>query len=165
METEAKPKAEESHLDHLDFCPGCFATDEDGSWGCTVIGDYCMNCGAGGTVRIPRWAVKSIRRQASWVGKRYYPNDEDFERHAELKALRALPASFPGRTTEQDQQDPNRFWVKQKLTDNKSVSISVVASSHHEAMEASRFSLPYVPEVPPKDDGKADSICLTETRG
>jgi len=164
METEAKPKAEESHLDRLDFCPGCFATNEDGSWGSTVLGDYCMNCGAGGTVNIPRWAVKSIRRQASWVGKRYYPHEEDFEKHEEMKALRSLPKAFPGRTAEPCNNEHNRFWVKQQLTENKSVTVSVTASSVEEAIEASRYSLPYVPEYPPKDEKKADSIAITETK-
>lgn len=36
-----------------------------------------MNCGSGGLVPMPEWAVSSIRFQASWVGKRYYPHDED----------------------------------------------------------------------------------------
>lgn len=165
MEAETEPKKNESHLDLLPFCPGCFATSEDGSWGSVVLGDYCLNCGAGGTVTIPRWAVTSIRRQASWVGKRYYPCDEDFEKYAELKALRALVKSFPGRTAEPDKENPRRFWVKQQISENKSISTSVDASSIDEAIEASRYSgLPYVPEVPPKDDAKHDPITITETR-
>lgn len=163
MEAE-KSNANKANLEVIQFCPACFATEDDGSWGCTVIGDYCTNCGAGGSVSLPRWAVRSIRQQASWVGKRYYPCDEDFERYEELKALRALVKEFPGRTAERDREDPNRYWVKQKLAENKTISVSVIASSIEAAIEGSRYSLPYVPEVASKDEGKADPVTITETR-
>lgn len=82
--------------DVLDFCPGCFATNEDGSWGHTCDDHYCYNCGAQGTVKLPRWAVRSIREQASWVGKRYYPHDEDREAAEEIAALREIaPPAAP----------------------------------------------------------------------
>jgi hypothetical protein len=73
----------------IPFCPGCFATSEDGSANHVCDENYCYNCGSGGTVTIPRWAVESIRAQASWVGKRYYPNAEDHIINAELKLLRS----------------------------------------------------------------------------
>lgn len=151
MESQTYPGPDlkaEKKLDHkepLDFCPVCFASSEGGSWGVGVIGDHCMNCGAGGTVRIPRWAVDSIRAQASWVGRRYYPGPEDRERAAELKALRALPTSFPGRRAVKDKNEQYRWWVTQDLPGNKNVSSSFKATSAEDAMEASRYSLPYVP--------------------
>ena len=71
------------------FCPGCFATENDSSGGGALVPEYCMNCG-GSPITVPRWAALSIRQQASWVGKRYYPNEEDEVRSAELKILRPL---------------------------------------------------------------------------
>jgi len=62
----------------MHFCTMCFASERNGSWGCTTMNNYCLNCGAGGTtVEIPEWAIENIRKNASWVGKRYYPCDED----------------------------------------------------------------------------------------
>lgn len=81
--------------DVLAFCAGCFASSEDGSWDLTCDNQYCYNCGTVGTVQLPRWAVDSIREQASWVGKRYYPADEDKEAAEELAALRALAPLNP----------------------------------------------------------------------
>ncbi|GAA4879295.1 hypothetical protein GCM10023310_69300 [Paenibacillus vulneris] len=71
------------------FCSGCFATNEDGSWGINGwsvsqvkeygLGCYCLNCGGHGEiVIISRRAANRIRESASWVGKRYYPIEEDF---------------------------------------------------------------------------------------
>lgn len=143
---------EEEKLDHkrlLWFCACCFASKEDGSWNHTTSEHYCLNCGArGGAVRIPFWAIESIRNQASWVGKRYYPNQEDKEHARELKYLRALPASFPGRITESDKEERYRWWVKQTLpaeTGSQYVSTMVNATSAEDALEASRFLLPYIP--------------------
>lgn len=84
-----------SNDDELEFCPGCFATNEGGSWGCTAEGGYCFNCGSTGTVKMPRWAVDSIRRSASWVGKRYYPSEEDLSDHRELRYLRHIAPPAP----------------------------------------------------------------------
>ena len=64
----------------MHFCVVCFASNEDGSWGCTTVpeANFCGNCSSNDClVAIPFWAVESIRQQASWVGKRYYPCDED----------------------------------------------------------------------------------------
>lgn len=87
---ESQPPEVAPHKQMLTFCPRCFASSEDGSWGDVAIGDGCMNCGSGGTVVIPRWAVDSIREQASWVGKRYYPHAEDKEQVRELRYLRSI---------------------------------------------------------------------------
>ncbi len=58
----------------LIFCPLCFASEESSSWGADVMDGHCFNCGAsGGTVHLPAWAISEIRKNASWVGKRYYP--------------------------------------------------------------------------------------------
>jgi len=151
MESQTSPGnlKKEKKLDHkevLGFCPQCFASTEGGSWGTGVIDDHCYNCGAGGAIRIPRWAVDSIRAQASWVGRRYYPGPEDSENAVELKNLRSLPTSFPGRTAEKDKEEQYRWWVTQALPGNKSISSSFKATSAEDAIEASRYSLPYVPE-------------------
>jgi hypothetical protein len=51
------------------FCPRCFASSRDGSWGGKAEKDFCCNCSTiGSMVRLPLWAVESIRQQASWVG-------------------------------------------------------------------------------------------------
>jgi hypothetical protein len=153
MVTEAQEDGSKKtpHLDILSFCPCCFATDEDGSWNHTVENGYCMNCGANGAVQIPRYAVDSIRNQASWVGKRYYPNEEDREQHAELKRLRALPRAFPGRSARQDPFDKYSYYVTQQLPGGKSIASTFKANSHEDAIEASRFSLPYVTEEELRD--------------
>lgn len=155
MVTEAQEDGTKKtpHLDILWFCPCCFATDEDGSWNHTVENGYCMNCGAGGAVQIPRYAVDSIRNQASWVGKRYYQNEEDREQYAELKRLRALPKAFPGRSARltNDENDKYSYWVTQQLPGGKSISSVFKANSPQDAIEASRFSLPYVTEEELRD--------------
>lgn len=89
-EQEAAQAAKTNHLTMLEFCPGCFASEENGSWGCTTVNGHCMNCGSAGTIQIPRWAVDSIRRSASWVGKRYYPSAEDLDDQRELRYLRSI---------------------------------------------------------------------------
>ena len=157
IQDQAVKEEKLNHKDQLGFCPLCFASSEGGSWGVGVIGDHCLNCGAGGTIEIPRWAVDSIRAQASWVGRRYYPGPEDVENAGELRNLRALPNAFPGRSAEQDKKEKYRWWVKQELpseTGSKSVSMSVKATSAEDAIEASRYLLPYVPEEDLKRHGE-----------
>lgn len=133
------------------FCSLCFASSEGGSWGVGTVENYCLNCGAaGGTIHVPIWAVKEIRRNASWVGSRYYPNDEDKETWTELRALRAFPKIFPGRSASRlkDEDDGKQRWqVRQVISvgDNgKSISVFVEAESAEQAIEAARYSLPYV---------------------
>lgn len=78
------------------FCVRCFADDRGGSWGDGVHaiaegGSFCANCcGIGSAFPLPQWAVDSIREQASWIGKRYYPHDEDVEKAAEVRYLRSI---------------------------------------------------------------------------
>jgi hypothetical protein len=135
------------------FCTRCFASDTDGSWNHIVLdageGGYCTNCGGGGTsVQIPRWAVDEIRRNASWVGKRYYPSDEDKEKYDELRRLRAFVTHFPGRTAEppKDERDEDMWCVVQKVSKTKNVSTVVRADSEEDALEQARTLLPYIPE-------------------
>lgn len=60
------------------FCCQCFASEASGSWDHVVVGSFCTNCcGNGTTFPLPKAAIESIRQQASWVGKRYYPHAED----------------------------------------------------------------------------------------
>lgn len=67
------------------FCCRCFASESSGSWDHVVVGSFCANCCGNGTAfPLPKMAIESIRNQASWVGKRYYPHKED----AEVEALR-----------------------------------------------------------------------------
>jgi hypothetical protein len=143
--------------DVLLFCPCCFASSEGGSWGEVVIEGHCFNCGAGGSgIEMKRWAVDSIRQQASWVGKRYYPHDEDKQRHEELKVLRALIPSFPGRTARLSEDgkasEPGKlvWWVEQVTGAQTTTSVSIEAATAEEAIEASRFLLPYHPEASPR---------------
>lgn len=57
------------------FCTRCFA-DYNKEW---MQSNHCINCGSGGSlILLHIWAVESIRKNASWVGKRFYPDKEDF---------------------------------------------------------------------------------------
>lgn len=147
VQAKLRKEAEKSVL----FCARCFASSENGSWGEHVVSDgkgtHCFNCGAGNcTVMIPRWAVKSIREQASWVGKRYYTNDEDVVIADELRALRKLVTKFPGRTVERHKTG---WWVKQEMPDGTQQMISVptkLARTAAAALERAREILHYIPE-------------------
>ena len=140
--------------DRMLFCVLCFADNEDGSWGSGVMGDegssHCLNCGAGGSaIPMQRWAVENIRRSASWVGKRYYANEEDIAQHEELKALRKLVKDFPGRVAEPARGEGNEgsWMVCQALKKpGSTTSILVKAASAEAALEDARDKLPYVPE-------------------
>jgi hypothetical protein len=153
--TAAKPKKKPDDI--ILFCARCFATGEGGSWGGFVDvskdgkDNHCYNCGAGGcAVKIPRWAVKSICEQASWVGKRYYPSDEDYEHVREVKALRDLVKVYPGRSAEkivsERHDDADQWWVHQELPGDKRVSVIVKAATANRALEKARLSLPYIPQ-------------------
>lgn len=129
----------------LFFCPPCFATEEEGSGGSTCDGVYCYNCGSGGTVALPRWAIVSIREQASWVGKRFYPHDEDREAHDELAALRRRMTTFPGRTARPPTDTKPKWRVEQKRG-KSTVMVWVDADSEEEALEQTKDRLPWCPE-------------------
>jgi hypothetical protein len=172
--------------DFLSMCVRCYATEEGGSWGAATIkavdGDYghsllgtltlehahgkghCHNCGASGcTIVIPRWAVDSLRQQASWVGKRYYPIVEDSLAQAELRALRSLVPHDSGRTVEvaayqnDVPEGQTRFSVEQNIItakahfaeDVKDVRqaksfVQIVAPSKEEAVLKAKLKLPFV---------------------
>jgi hypothetical protein len=139
----------------IPFCPACLGSGDDSSWGELISEGYCCNCGNASTIMIPRWAVKSIRQQASWVGKRYYPHEEDFEQHAELEALRALAPDDPERTVKPVEDQPGRFETKQP-TEKGSLSTWVNAGSLDEAKLKAKVVLPFRPEWVPTAWNRVD---------
>lgn len=125
------------------FCVCCFASDTGGSWGEVCLPYSCINCGAGGsTIELKEWQVKEIRRNASWVGRRYYPNDDDLKIDNELKMLRSLQTEFHGRTATLN--DGGWWDVRQATSPNSYTSISVKADSQDEALLKTKDKLPYV---------------------
>lgn len=141
-------KAQEKMDEIILFCPRCFASTDNSSWGEQILEDYCLNCGSGGpSLKIPRWAVKSIRDSASWVGKRYYANEEDKATYEELRRLRATIKEFPGRTATLT-EDGESWWVTQELGGGRNVSVIIDlkrAKTKEAALEKARLELPYVP--------------------
>ena len=135
----------------VDFCPSCFATSESGSWNHVVVDHYCNNCGSSSIIRVPLFAAVEIRRNASWVGKRYYPADEDRELARELALLRGKMTAYHGRSAQLHEGVgwiERIFIVTQKLPGNRSVSVFIDAESESQAIEKTRTSLPYVePEL------------------
>lgn len=134
------------------FCFGASSNELGASWGGDVGNNYCMNCGANGpNLLLPEWTIKSIRKQASWVGKRYYPNEEDTQTAEELKLLRALVPHDSGRIAEYVEADPEipdhkGYWsVKQDMGGGKATWITVDAESEEEALAMAKIRLPYHP--------------------
>jgi hypothetical protein len=127
------------------FCVCCFASEKDASWGGEVIKDHCFNCGASGSpVELEEWQIKSIRQQASWVGKRYYPHEEDNEIHLELKYAREklpLPKDRTARLVSDSKED---YWVSQPLKNGSNISVTVKARSEEEALQKSKLKLPLI---------------------
>lgn len=138
----------------LKFCPSCFASDESGSWNHVVEGTHCYNCGnSGGIIPVPAWAVDEIRRTASWVGKRYYPDKEDIERADELTRLRALIKEFPGRTARPASYDcqsvygSTELWEVEQRTPTGSIMCLIGAPHTSDPLEVmKKVSLPYYTE-------------------
>jgi len=130
------------------FCVLCFGSADNSSWGEQVTDQHCMNCGAGGSaISIPRWAIDSIRKNASWVGKRYYPNEEDIEDRLEAKRLRKLVTNFPGRTAQAPDDQYTGWVVRQKMPNGRTLSMGFPsASSEEEALDMARTKLPYYDE-------------------
>jgi hypothetical protein len=120
-----------------------------------------MNCGANGcTVPLPRWTVESIREQASWVGKRYYPHEEDIETNKEIQLLRALAPDDPERTVTQCEDDPRR-WETRQPTEKGWTSTWVTADSEAEAREKAKLVMEYRPRrghVGPCIECKKDKV-------
>lgn len=137
-------ETKEERVALISFCPSCLGSSDDSSWGELVTEGYCCNCGNASTIMIPRWAVKSIREQASWVGKRYYPHEEDVKTRAELEALRALAPDDPERTVTPDEDTPGRFDVRQP-TERGHISTGVRAGCLEEARLKAKLVLPFRP--------------------
>ena len=149
--SQTPPTDTKSHLQITEFCARCFADSHGGSWGEGTGSGGCYNCGASGcTVMIPVWAVESIREQASWVGKRYYPSQEDKELSRELRYLRSIAPAPAGRTVERVEYDganPNDWRVTQALPDGSTISTTVRADHAGGALQAAEMILPHpVPE-------------------
>jgi hypothetical protein len=155
MSEEKARKPEKDPNEMVEFCVRCFASSDGGSWGGGPDGPMCSNCCSTGTsFLMPRWAVKSIYDQASWIGKRYYPNREDFEISAELKALRVKVKEFPGRTVELSKWGTD-WVVKQDLGNGctrEQIVPGSVAASKKEALKAVVEHMPYVPASRLKED-------------
>lgn len=138
------------------FCPCCFASSENGSWNHTAYEGGCSNCGAGPSIQLPPWAIDSIRQQASWVGKRYYPHAEDQEHSREVRALRSIVKEFPGRTACENVANPG-WSVTQVMPDGSKCSMYFFnAKSEAEALALARLELPYVPSTAELKFGKAE---------
>jgi hypothetical protein len=137
------------HLELVGFCPMCFASTDDASGGGEVMTDGCTNCGAMGEIpMLRRGDVECIRRSASWVGRRHYPQDEDKEILAERRALLSMVTGFPGRTAEPATNGADKRWlVRQQISPTKAISITVSGvTTAANAIAATRYSvLPYVP--------------------
>lgn len=134
------------------FCPLCYASEDGGSGGYPAAETHCLNCGASrSAIHIPRWAIKCIREQAAFVGTRYYPSDETREEAAELRTLRAMAPSNPGRTARKlaahPGDPPNQWEVRQHQGGDRCTSIFVTATSAGEALAKAKTSLPYVPQA------------------
>lgn len=133
------------------FCPQCFATSEDGSWGQTseyidYKNNYCSNCGLNGAIiQISKWAASEIRKSASWVGKRYYPDQEDKDIKRELFLLRSMTKDFPGRKVEGPDMD-NFYTIIQEQSSGRKLFISGKFQSKDEAFEWAKTRLPYYTE-------------------
>lgn len=128
--------------EQINFCPCCFASSDGGSGGCNVMDGHCLNCGAGSSeaIKLPRWAIEEIRKNASWVGKRYYPSEEDKTHDNELKQLRSLlPNKLPGRTATKS----GYGWHVVQLLHNGNVSTYVQADTEEEALEKAKTLLPF----------------------
>lgn len=131
--------------DILEFCPRCFATEEDGSWCGGVSDAFCPNCGANSSsIRIPRWAVESIRRSATWVGKRYYPDEEDKDTWNELTYHRSKVRHFPGRSVGRARD--STWMVSQRLPSGAVQCIFIEARTGPQALKKVKTLLPYVPK-------------------
>ena len=163
---------EPDRMEEIYFCVCCFASEDGGSWGGGPIRGvgHCTNCGAGGSsFQLPRYAINEIRRNASWVGSRYYPSDDDHERHAELRELRSTVKHFPGRTVEYKEPDPQDrykgYWlITQRMTPTKTRSLMLDAdraSTPEKALEVTKCDLPYVPEER-LSDKKTDGLGMFE---
>lgn len=110
---------------------------------------------------MPIWAIDSIRQNASWVGKRYYPSQEDREQALELRYLRSLAPPPSGRTVKRadyDGSNEHDWVVKQEYPDGSSVTTMVKADFDEQAWLAGQIALPYpVPQSFSKPSAAAET--------
>lgn len=132
------------------FCCKCFADERGGSWGEGTVQGHCYNCGSGGTTAwLPIWAVDMIRENASWVGRRYYPNDEDRANAEERRDLLDTIKEFPGRTVETQDGPLGPVTIVQQALPNRTktlITFRPEEASEKEAWEQARYALRYVPK-------------------
>lgn len=142
------------------FCVKCFASSRDSSWGGELLKELCCNCGcAGSAIELEEWQIQSIREQASWVGKRFYPHEEDADQAAELRYARARLPIPKDRYARLCIDETSRYWVTQPNAKG-GTSVIVEASSGPEALEKSRTRLPLnqgEPDAIPKERPDAHS--------
>jgi hypothetical protein len=127
------------------MCSMCLAHDE--------IDGHCLNCGAGGTTHlVPMWFIESIRKNASWVCKRYYPNEEDMQNAGELRALRAQMATFPGRSAELVKEDERgaAYWRVKQATGDRTYTMVTTPwlgedDTAEKAVDRTKHVLPWNP--------------------
>lgn len=129
----------------LQFCISCLCPDHNND-------SYsCLNCGScGSLIKLRRWQIDEICRNASWVGKRRYPTDEDIELAAEIKELRQLAAHFlgnqlPGRKAIPPSEGMDSWMVSQDHN-NKLRCVFVNATDENDALKKAVPLLPFVPK-------------------
>lgn len=93
-------------------------------------------------------ASEEIRKQASWVGKRYCPCEEDYERDKEVETLYCLMTEYPGRSVECcfDDETGVYFNVSQKTPGGCETWTTYSArqcGSADEALAHARKTMPY----------------------
>ncbi len=129
------------------FCSMCFAESD--------LAFHCHNCGAGGTnVSIPIGHAELIRKSASWVGKRYYPSDDDKAERAEIERLRLAIGTWPGRTVKasslaNEPEHARRVDVEQK-TEKGWTQISTERAdgeTDEQIIRRTAAHLPWIPET------------------
>lgn len=125
------------------MCSHCFAED--------TIDGHCLNCGAGGTtVLVPMWFIEDLRKNGSWVCKRYFANEEDVQIARELRALREKMTEFPDRTAELNEMpDGSKYWsIKQLAPNNTWIAVTDAAQPNDTPASVIRRTatkLPYDP--------------------
>lgn len=128
------------------FCSKCFADSDGGSWGEPAEYSNCYNCNTSsfghGITSLPKYIVENIRKNASWVGKRYYAHEEDYRINEELKTLRDKVGIFPGRHVIKEGE--HEYLVIQQLSLNSHQMMFVKAADEKDALERSKSSLPYM---------------------
>lgn len=139
MTQTAETKPEEKQIQ---FCERCFATMD---WQVP----HCFNCGAGGAgvIMLQRQADE-IRKGASWVGKRFYTDNDDRELNAELRALRRAIGTYPGRSAmwrPANERGPGYWSLEQSRPGTGCITTTVDAP---ESMKAEEVIAKYADRLP-----------------